>query len=74
MLIGGDVVSTVHKRILKAKEKFIPYEELVSYIDLLKLAEETSNINSLKEILEKTVEGFSPEKEIVDVLYLQRNK
>lgn len=73
LLIGGDVISTAHKRILKAKEKFIPYDELDIYIDQLKLAEETGNINSLKDILKQTVEGFSPEKEIVDVLYLQRN-
>ena len=64
--------STDHKRILKAKEKFLTHEELNKYLYLLEEAEKEGDIKSLKEILEEAIEGFTPEKEIVDVLHLQR--
>ncbi len=72
LLIGDEVNSTDHKRILKAKEKFLTHEELNKYLYLLEEAEKEGDIKSLKEILEEAIEGFTPEKEIVDVLHLQR--
>lgn len=35
LLIGGDVTATEHSRILKARERDIPYEELMRALDAL---------------------------------------
>ncbi len=74
LLIGGDVSSTSHKRILKAKEKCISFEEICYYMDLLKRSQDNGDIKKLKEILAQAVEGYTPEKEIVDVIFRQKNK
>ncbi len=71
LLIGGNVSSTEHKRILKAQEEFLPLSELEQYIDELKAAEIVNDVALLKGILKKAVHGFMPEEGIVDVLHLQ---
>ncbi len=74
LLIGDNVSLTEHKRILKAKEDSISIERIESYLDLMKGAEERSDIPSLKKILTDAVPGFLPEEEIVDIVYLEKNK
>jgi FlaA1/EpsC-like NDP-sugar epimerase len=73
LLIGDNVSTTEHKRILRAEEDFLKAEEIEQYVDLLKEAEKKGDIVALKEILGDVVSGFTPEKEIVDVVYLQKN-
>jgi FlaA1/EpsC-like NDP-sugar epimerase len=72
LLIGDNVSTTKHKRILRAEEDFLTAEEIEQYIDLLKEAEKKGDVVALKEILGDVVSGFTPEKEIVDVVYLQK--
>ena len=43
-----------------------------NYLKKLKLAEENGDVIELKEILKAVVVGFTPEKEITDVLTLQK--
>ena len=38
----------------------------------MKLSEERGDVLKLKEILKTAVVGFTPEKEITDVLYIQK--
>ena len=71
LLIGDNVSTTKHKRILRAEEDFLTAEEIEQYIDLLKEAEKKGDVVALKEILGDVVSGFTPEKEIVDVVYLR---
>jgi len=73
LLIGDNVSTTEHKRILRAEEDFLTTEELEQHIDLLKKAEKEGDVKALKEILREVVSGFTPEDEIVDVIYLQKN-
>ena len=72
LLIGDNVSTTEHKRILRAEEDFLTTEELEPHIDLLKKAEKEGDVKALKEILREVVSGFTPENEIVDVLSLQK--
>ena len=74
LLIGNNVSNTEHQRILKAQEESLTYSELENYLSLLKEAENKSDVAALKDILKDAVNGFSPDKEIVDSLYLERNK
>ena len=74
LLIGNNVSNTEHQRILKAQEESLTYSELENYLSLLKEAENKSDVAALKDILKDAVNGFSPDKEIVDSLYLERNE
>ena len=71
LLIGDNVSTTEHVRILKAKEDFLPYKELEHYLNLIRNAEEIGDTISLKEVLQKAIVGFTPEKEVVDIISLQ---
>jgi FlaA1/EpsC-like NDP-sugar epimerase len=74
LLIGDNVSTTEHKRILRAEEDFLTSEELEQYLSLLKKAEKEGDVVALKEILREVVSGFTPENEIVDILSLQEKK
>jgi UDP-N-acetylglucosamine 4,6-dehydratase len=73
LLIGDNVSTTEHKRILRAEEDFLTTEDLQQHIDLLKKAEKEGDVKALKEILSEVVSGFTPENKILDVIYLQKN-
>ena len=73
LLIGGNVSPTEHKKILKAQEESLPFKELENYLKLLHEAELQGDVEALKNTLKEAIEGYNPEKEIVDVLYLERN-
>jgi len=74
LLIGDNVSTTEHKRILKAKEDFLPKSEIDSHLVSIKKAEDNEDVHSLKTILQSVVTGFTPDKKIVDAIYLQKDK
>ena len=71
-MIGDNVSTTEHKRILKAQEEHLPYEILTGLMEQLEKAEGEGDVEALKNILKDAVSGFSPEKQIVDIIYLQK--
>ncbi len=73
LLIGDNVSTTEHKRILRAQEENLPTSELENYLILLSEAEQKSDVTTLKNILKEAIDGYNPEREIVDVLHLERN-
>jgi UDP-N-acetylglucosamine 4,6-dehydratase len=74
LLIGDNVSTTEHKQILRAEEDFLSKHELDRYIALLKEAEKDDDVVALKAILKEVISGFTPEDEIVDVVYLQKQQ
>ena len=48
-------------------------KDLEEYLDSLYEAEMKGDVKALRDILGKVVSGFTPEEEIVDVVYLQKN-
>ena len=72
LLIGDNVSTTEHKQILRAEEEFLEEKELGKFINLLKEAEKDGDVSALKEILKEVVVGFTPQEEIVDVVYNQK--
>jgi len=73
LLIGDNVSLTEHKQILRAEEDSVSINDLEKSLALLKEAEDEGNVSYLKDILQSVVSGFTPEDEIVDVVYLQKN-
>ncbi len=73
LLIGDNVSTTEHKRILKAQEDYLSFKDLEKYLDRLRIAEKREDTSGLKAIFKEVVIGFSPDDEIVDVLFNQKN-
>ena len=74
LLISDSVDSTQHQQIFKADEDFISWKELNEFLDLLKEASSNSDHKALRKIFKESVSGYKPEKEIIDVIYLETNK
>ena len=72
LLIGDNVSTTEHKQILRAEEEFLSADKLEEYLELLEEAEKKGDVSTLKDILKKVVTGFTPEEDIVDVVYQQK--
>ena len=74
LLIGDDVRDTQHRQIFKANEEYISWKEVEEYLIEIKEASSSSDHIKLRNIFQQTVSGFKPEKDIVDVIYLEKNK
>ena len=73
LLIGDNVSTTEHKQIFRAEEDFLESSELEHYLNLIKEAEKSGDVQALKDTLVQAVSGFKPSEEIVDILYQQKN-
>jgi|TARA_B110000438_G_scaffold303389_1_gene364645 FlaA1/EpsC-like NDP-sugar epimerase len=73
LLIGDNVSSTQHKQIFKAKEEFLEWEELSVFMEKIVSAEGQSDHKMLRNILSSTVDGFNPDDDITDLVFM-RNK
>ena len=73
LLIGDNVSSTNHERILSAREQHLSEKEINLFLREIEEAEKTGDTEALKETLKNAVVGFTPDKEIVDVMYLKKN-
>ena len=73
LLIGDNVSSTEHPQIMRAQEDSLSSEELEQYLRELDEAEKAGDVSALREILKQAVSGFTPEKEISDIVYKQQN-
>ncbi|MEC9233778.1 MAG: polysaccharide biosynthesis protein, partial [Planctomycetota bacterium] len=72
LLIGDDPMSTEHPMIMRANESELPWTELEARLVELEEACRGSNVGRIRELLEQTVEGFSPDQDIADLAWLAR--
>ncbi len=72
LLIGDNISPTDHKQIFRAEEDSLSADQLEFYLESLQEAEIRGDVVSLREILKDAVHGFTPTKEIVDVVYKQK--
>ncbi len=73
LLIGDNVSTTEHARILKAKEDNLTKEELHDCLVNIEKAEQDGNVDLLKQSLKEAVVGFNPDKTNADIIYLKKN-
>ena len=59
LLIGDHVSKTQHNRIMMANEKFLPWGEIETKLDLLERAVQQGNAKQIKGVLSSVVEGYS---------------
>jgi FlaA1/EpsC-like NDP-sugar epimerase len=73
LLIGNDVSGTEHRSIMRAEEAFLPWDELKPLLDQLWNACQRLDCNKVREVLLRAVMGYSPTKEVEDLVWRQRN-
>jgi FlaA1/EpsC-like NDP-sugar epimerase len=74
LLIGDDPKPTQHPRILKAHEKFIPWEQLQGQLHSLNLALSINDVPEIRSFLQKLVTGYQPSDEVVDWVHLEQER
>ncbi len=73
MLIGDNPEATVHPRILKAREHFLPWHKLEARLEVLNEALTDNNIQMTRGLLSELVNGYQPSGDIVDWIHLAIN-
>jgi FlaA1/EpsC-like NDP-sugar epimerase len=58
LLIGANTMATEHPRILRSGEPFLPTEELERELELLKVAMNMRDVETMHAVLMRTVEGY----------------
>ena len=74
LLIGDNPKPTQHPRILKAQEKFIPWEQLHGQLHSLNLALSVNDVPLIRSFLQKLVTGYQPSDEVVDWVHLEQER
>jgi FlaA1/EpsC-like NDP-sugar epimerase len=74
LLIGDNPKPTQHPRILKAQEKFVPWERLEGQLHSLNLALSVNDVPLIRSFLQKLVTGYQPSDEVVDWVYLEQER
>ncbi|TLG77633.1 nucleoside-diphosphate sugar epimerase/dehydratase [Methylocystis sp. B8] len=71
LLIGDNPRPTLHPRIMKAHEDFLPWAVLEEKLNALEHALNVNDIDRIRLMLEQLVSGYTPEDEIVDWVHME---
>jgi UDP-N-acetylglucosamine 4,6-dehydratase len=74
LLIGENVTDTQHPRIMRAEESVIAWSDLAVMIKQLEQAVQEDDIDGIRQVLTRAVSGFSPQCDICDWLWLEKQK
>ena len=72
LLIGDDVIATEHPMIMRANEDHLPWDAFKVVLAELLQAVEADDYDRVRQLLRKTVSGYTPEGEIVDWIHQRR--
>ena len=72
LLIGENVTTTKHEKIMRATEEDYAWEDLKQHLAELKHAVEIDDYEKIREIFIKTVFGYNPQGEIIEPSFLRR--
>jgi FlaA1/EpsC-like NDP-sugar epimerase len=72
LLIGDNPKPTLHARIMKAHEEFIPWAEFEAKLQSLELALNANDVPVIRLMMQQLVSGYQPSDEIVDWVYLEQ--
>ncbi len=72
LLIGDNPKPTVHPRIMKAHEEFIPWAEFEAKLKALELALNVNDVGVIRLMMQQLVAGYTPSDDIVDWVYLEQ--
>ncbi len=72
LLIGDNPKPTVHPRIMKAHEEFIPWAEFEGQLNALEMALNVNDVGVIRLMMQQLVAGYTPSDDIVDWVYLEQ--
>ncbi len=72
LLIGDNPKPTVHPRIMKAHEEFIPWAEFETKLSSLEMALNVNDVGVIRLMMQQLVAGYIPSDDIVDWVYLEQ--
>jgi FlaA1/EpsC-like NDP-sugar epimerase len=72
VLISDNPEKTTHPRILKAFEDFIPWLQLESKLNTLKIALSVNDADLIRSLMQELVDGYAPSDMLVDWVHLER--
>ena len=72
LLIGNNPQTTEHPRIMKAKEKFLPWSELQPMITTLRIAAVNGDVMIIRGMLQQLVPEYQPDEKVVDWVYSEQ--
>ena len=72
LLIGDNPSKTTHEKIQKARDPFIPFNELNIDLNLLTKKLENNEVSEIKEILKKLVSTFKSETKLLIIFLYSR--
>ena len=72
LLIGDNPKPTVHPRIMKAHEEFIPWAEFEAKLTALEMALNVNDVDVIRLMMQQLVAGYIPSDDIVDWVYLEQ--
>ena len=72
LLIGDNPKPTVHPRIMKAREEFIPWAEFEAKLNALEIALNVNDVGVVRLMMQQLVAGYTPSDDIVDWVYLEQ--
>ena len=73
LLIGSNVSSTQHPRIMRADEDFLPFDALSGFLDDLQAAAGKLDYSRAREILLHAVQEYSSDNGIDDLVWVSKN-
>ena len=73
LLIGESVTGTVHPKIMRAEEEFLPWSKLEKLIERLEIACQLADLFAIRGILMEAVDGFEPKDDVSDPLWAVRD-
>jgi FlaA1/EpsC-like NDP-sugar epimerase len=74
LLLSDNTQKTIHPKIQKAQEPFIPFNQLEVDLNTLKNLLDHDKVFEIKELLAKIVKTYQSNSAIVDHVYLEQNK
>ena len=74
LLIGENPTTTLHPRILKAQEEFLPWPALEAKLRVLDQALSENDIEAIRLCLAQVVSGYSPSGAIVDWVHQEQQR
>jgi len=73
LLIGGNPQPTIHEKIQKAKDPFIPFNKLKIDLDHLSNLIEENKVEKVKHMLSNLVTSYQSNSEMIDHFYEQQS-
>ncbi len=74
LLLGDNPQSTPHIRIMKAHEEFIPWLELEESLKTLEIALRFNDVNAIRLMMIKLVQGYTPSTKVVDWVSMEQEE